>query len=62
MKTLFATLLVLTMASGTALAADSKRCGPTGQFMGYGFTAQKLPCWVLFAFDNAGANGTSNAE
>lgn len=62
MKTLFAALLVLAMASGTALAADSKRCGPTGQFMGYGFTVHKLPCWVLEAFGNADATSASTTE
>lgn len=62
MKTLFAALLTLMMASGTALADSGKRCGPTGQFMGYGFRVHTMPCWALQAFGGADATAVNSNE
>lgn len=47
--------LALALASGSALAANGKRCGPTGQFYGYGSAGVlSMPCWAIEAFGTGG--------
>lgn len=60
MKTLLMAVLFASLASGAALAHGSKRCGPTGQFYGYGNAGTlSMPCWAVEAF-GTGGHGTSD--
>jgi hypothetical protein len=60
MKTLAIAALFAFLASGAALADNGKRCGPTGQFYGYGSTGiLSMPCWAIEAHSGGDANGST---
>lgn len=60
MKTLLIAATFAMLASGSALADNGKRCGPTGQFYGYGSTGiLSMPCWAIMAHGGSDANGST---
>lgn len=55
MKQLVMTAAILLAGASYALADDGVRCGPTGQFVGYGAITKSIPCWVHLARADATA-------
>lgn len=62
MKTLLIAATFALMTTGAALADNGKRCGPTGQFYGYGAAGTlSMPCWAIKAF-GTGGHGTGEGS